>query len=275
VYVITHEYVHVQQSAALADDEYPTVLAGSLMEGAAEFVAELTARSVAYSQLTADTRGHEKEIETAFVPDEDQKDLSHWLYNSTADKHGDLGYWVGYRIVKACYQSSKDKPQALREILQMTDPHAFAEEERLVPGNKALNLPRPREPRHVVGRSKRQRLNGHCRLAPTGSHEARAIADKQVGHVVGAMVWIGDGVCRFPAHSAGAEQMDRIGLLPHLFRPDLLGTGRLHDLRRAIPHKSPGGQIIRVILVGHAYGRDTPGVLQTGIQADAVGFQGQ
>jgi hypothetical protein len=134
VYVITHEYVHVQQSSALADDEYPTVLEGSLIEGAAEFVAELTAGSVAYSQLTADTRGHEKEIETAFVPDEDKKDLSHWLYNSTAEKHGDLGYWVGYRIVKAYYQSSKDEPQALREILQMTDPHAFLKKSGWYPG---------------------------------------------------------------------------------------------------------------------------------------------
>jgi hypothetical protein len=32
-----------------------------------------------------------KEIETAFVADEDQTDLSKWLYNGTWDKQGDLG----------------------------------------------------------------------------------------------------------------------------------------------------------------------------------------
>ena len=134
VYVITHEYAHVQQVGAIVDDEKPTVLEGSLVEGAAEFVAELTAGSPSYSQLEADTRGREKEIETAFVPDEDQKDLSKWLYNSTYEKHGDLGYWVGYRIVKAYYQHSQDKRRALREILQMTDPHALLKASGWYPG---------------------------------------------------------------------------------------------------------------------------------------------
>jgi hypothetical protein len=41
VHVIAHEYAHVQQVRALVDDEHPTVLERSLIEGAAEFVAEL------------------------------------------------------------------------------------------------------------------------------------------------------------------------------------------------------------------------------------------
>jgi hypothetical protein len=134
VYVITHEYVHVQQVAAMSDDEYSSVLEGSLVEGIAELVAELTAGSVAYSQLAPAARGDEKEIETAFAADEDQTDLSHWLYNSTPDKHGDVGYWVGYRIAKAYYQHSNDKRRALREILQMSDPHAFLKKSGWYPG---------------------------------------------------------------------------------------------------------------------------------------------
>jgi len=134
VYVITHEYVHVQQVAAVTDDENPTVLEGSLVEGIAEFVAELTAGSVAYSQLAPAARGHEKEIETAFVADADKKDLSNWLYNSTPEKPGDLGYWVGYRIAKAYYQHSRDKQRAVREILQMSDPHDFLKKSGWYPG---------------------------------------------------------------------------------------------------------------------------------------------
>jgi uncharacterized protein YjaZ len=38
---------------------------------------------------------------------------------------GDLGYWVGYRIVKSYYQHAADQRQAFREILKMTDPKAF------------------------------------------------------------------------------------------------------------------------------------------------------
>jgi hypothetical protein len=73
----------------------------------------------------ADQWGHETEIEIAFVPDEDKTDLSKWLYNGTIDKVGDLGYWVGYRIVKSYYQHAADKRQAIRGILEMSDPKAF------------------------------------------------------------------------------------------------------------------------------------------------------
>lgn len=125
VHVIAHEYAHVQQARALVDDEHPTVLEMSLIEGAAEFTAEMISGDVGYSQFKASTKGHEKEIETAFVPDEDKTDISKWLFNSTLEKPGDLGYWVGYRIVKSYYQHAPDKRLAFREILQMSDPKAF------------------------------------------------------------------------------------------------------------------------------------------------------
>jgi hypothetical protein len=134
VYVIAHEYAHVQQVPALVDDEHPTVLEGSLVEGAAELTAELIAGEVAYSQFRASTAGHEKEIETAFICDLDKTDLSNWLFNGTPEKPGDLGYWVGYRIVKSYYQHASDKRQALRGILEMTDPKAFLAKSGWYPG---------------------------------------------------------------------------------------------------------------------------------------------
>jgi hypothetical protein len=134
VHVIAHEYVHVQQVPALVDDEHPTVLEGSLVEGGAEFTAELISGGVAYSQLEAQAKGREREIEIAFVGDEDKSDLSQWLNNGTLKKPGDLGYWVGYRIVKSYYQHASDKRQALREILQMSDPKAFLAKSGWYPG---------------------------------------------------------------------------------------------------------------------------------------------
>lgn len=125
VHVIAHEYAHVQQVEALVDAEHPTVLERSLVEGAAEFASELISGQVAYSQLSATANGREKEIETAFVADADKTDLSQWLDNSTLEKPGDLGYWVGYRIVKSYYQHAPDKQAAFREILGMTDAKAF------------------------------------------------------------------------------------------------------------------------------------------------------
>jgi hypothetical protein len=134
VHVISHEYAHVQQAPALVDDEHPTVLEGSLVEGAAEFIGEMISGEVAYSQFRASTKGHEKEIESGFVSDEGKTDLSEWLNNGTPEKPGDLGYWVGYRIVHSYYQHADDKRRAIREILEMTDPKAFLAKSGWYPG---------------------------------------------------------------------------------------------------------------------------------------------
>jgi len=134
VFVISHEYAHVQQVQALVDDDHPTVLEMSLIEGAAEFTAEQISGLAPYAQLRDSTKGREEEIEKEFVPDEDKKDISKWLYNSTLEKPGDLGYWVGYRIVKSYYQQAPDKKRAVREILQMSDPKALLAKSGWYPG---------------------------------------------------------------------------------------------------------------------------------------------
>ena len=134
VHVIAHEYIHSQQNLKLSNDEHPTVLERSLLEGAAEFMSEMTSGDVAYGAFRASTKGREKEIESRFAADMDKTDLSDWLDNTTADKLGDLGYWVGYRIVKSYYQHAHDKHVAIREIIQMNDPQAFLAKSGWYPG---------------------------------------------------------------------------------------------------------------------------------------------
>jgi len=134
VRVIVHEYAHVQQVQRLVDDEHPTVLESSLIEGAAEFVAELLSGGVGNEGIWAEAKGHETEIETAFVPDEDKTDLSNWIDNGTPETPGDLGYWVGYRIVKSYYQHASDKRRAFRDILEMSDAKAFLVKSGWYPG---------------------------------------------------------------------------------------------------------------------------------------------
>jgi hypothetical protein len=119
VRVIAHEYAHVQQAPSLVDGQSLTVLQASVMEGAAEFVTELTTGDIGYAYLHRLTAGREREIETAFVADMDKTDLSDWLYNTTPEQPRELGYWVGYRIAKAYYRAARDKRRALREILQL------------------------------------------------------------------------------------------------------------------------------------------------------------
>ncbi len=133
-HTISHEFAHVQQFGSLDDDEHPTVLEASLMEGGAELTAELISGDVGYAELAAGTRGHEKEIETAFAAEAESTDLSRWLYNSTLEKPGDLGYWVGYRICKAYYRHARDKRRAFSDILEISDPELFLKKSGWYPG---------------------------------------------------------------------------------------------------------------------------------------------
>lgn len=134
VHVIAHEYAHVQQSPALADDERPTVLQRSLLEGVADLTGELISGKVAYSYFDDLTRGREAEIEAAFAVDVDKTDLRDWVDNTTAEKPNDLGYWVGYRIAKAYYERASDKRAALRELLEATDAKAILAKSGWRPG---------------------------------------------------------------------------------------------------------------------------------------------
>jgi hypothetical protein len=125
VRVIAHEYIHAQQAPALIDDVQPTVLERSLVEGVAEFVAEKIAGGVSNAAVAATTRNREREIEQRFAADVDKTDLGDWVDNTTADDVGQLGYWVGYRIAKAFHQRAPDKRLAIRQMIELTDAHAF------------------------------------------------------------------------------------------------------------------------------------------------------
>ena len=136
VHLIAHEYAHVQQPVAQGDSTGATVLLASEIEGGAEFIAELTSGSVSNTELAVWTKGRTRRIETAFVADEYSTDKSNWLFNGpgTPQKPGDLGYWVGYRIVKSYYLHATDKRAALRDIIQVQDAKAFLAKSGWFPG---------------------------------------------------------------------------------------------------------------------------------------------
>ena len=110
-----------------AGDPGVTLLKKSLMEGTAEFVAELISGDIANSELRSWTLGKERDIDVAFVRDQDKTDLSSWIDNGPGDAAhpSDLGYWVGYKIVKSYFEQATDKHRALKEIFEMKDAKAF------------------------------------------------------------------------------------------------------------------------------------------------------
>ena len=122
-HIIAHELVHALQKGFAGD----SVLVMSLNEGAAEFVAELISGRISNIHLIDWTAGRESEIERRFARDMNGTDLKPWLYNGvgTPAEPGDLGYWVGYRIVRAYYARRPDKRRAIADILAATDAPAF------------------------------------------------------------------------------------------------------------------------------------------------------
>lgn len=139
VYVIAHEYIHIQQTARTdfePGDPAGNVLRMSLVEGIAEFVTELVSGEVANGRHAQWTRGREAHIESAFALDMDSTNLKPWVYNYQpgSDEPYDLGYWVGYRIAKAYYLKADDKRAAVRRLLLQDDPKAILEESGWVPG---------------------------------------------------------------------------------------------------------------------------------------------
>lgn len=128
-HIIAHELAHVQQPAGQVDaPPGATLLFQALLEGGAEFVAELSSGDVSYGHMKTWTRGKECAIEQAFEKDAMGSDISHWLYNGfgTPDQPGDLGYWVGYRIAKSSYEHAVDKKQAIADLLNVSNDNAAA-----------------------------------------------------------------------------------------------------------------------------------------------------
>ena len=63
------------------------------------------------------------------------------MYNPSSDKKpGDLGYYLGYKIVKTYYNNSKDKKRAIYDILNITDFDLFLKQSQYIMGLNANSL---------------------------------------------------------------------------------------------------------------------------------------
>nr|WP_295380774.1 hypothetical protein [Pseudoxanthomonas sp.] len=111
-----HEYVHTQQQGP-----GPHLLAQAMYEGAADFVAErITGQVPALPYMTYGPR-NEATLKREFQPRMHDPDWSGWLYNGPGNAHGvgDLGYYIGYAIMRDYYQRAPDKTRALAEIIEL------------------------------------------------------------------------------------------------------------------------------------------------------------
>lgn len=121
VHLIAHEFVHIQQPGAGAEVAQPTLLYQTLLEGGAEYVAELISGQPANAHLRRWTQGRECALERQFALDSAGTDLSQWLYNGPGDetRRGDLGYWIGYRIAAGYVARAPDRRSAMATLLKV------------------------------------------------------------------------------------------------------------------------------------------------------------
>lgn len=123
-HIVAHELVHYQQVPV--PDTVATLLAQSIKEGSADFVAELISGDHINRRAHAYAETRERELWEEFRRVMHGSDVSGWLYGSPSEgRPADLGYFIGYRIAQAYYERAPDRRVALADILKVTDYREF------------------------------------------------------------------------------------------------------------------------------------------------------
>ncbi|HTJ14443.1 MAG TPA: hypothetical protein VL547_20535 [Dinghuibacter sp.] len=116
VRINVHEYVHTQQRG---DDHVGDLFGFAVMEGGADFVAELVSGIPLTSVYLVYGRAHEAGLKERFAGEMFQTYYDDWFYNARTTKGTpDLGYFMGYAICSAYYRRAADKRQALADIIR-------------------------------------------------------------------------------------------------------------------------------------------------------------
>lgn len=131
---LVHETVHVQQALTVGIEEYMQVfgpkmslLSLSLREGAAYFLTTLSLDRQTLPEAYDYFIENEEALWQQFKSEMDNRDPGEWLFRKPEDpkRPQDLGYIMGARIVESYYNQSRDKAQAVTDILSIVDHAEF------------------------------------------------------------------------------------------------------------------------------------------------------
>lgn len=126
--LVVHETVHFNQAADAPLTYLRTWnnLARALKEGSADFVAELATGATINAPAHAYGGAREGELWAAFAPTLNTTTTEPWFFVRPADgRPPDLGYYLGYRIVRAHYLRSSDARTGVRAIMELRDYDRF------------------------------------------------------------------------------------------------------------------------------------------------------
>jgi len=124
--LVTHETVHWNQH----DPDENTLLDATLIEGSADFIAELADGHVETDAQWQFGCSHEQALWTLYQQQmlkQDDALREAWLFSDHAPLQAPpfIGYWIGYRIVQSYYDQSTDKRAAINAILHIKDSRDF------------------------------------------------------------------------------------------------------------------------------------------------------
>lgn len=126
--LIIHESIHFQQK--WPEEGNINVLTQSIQEGAADFIAELVTGE--HGNKTANDYGNKnaESLCEEFVGIMYTDNFQDWLYGTSGkdERPNDLGYWIGYEIVKSYYDKNEDKKLAVHNILNIDEFDVFMKE---------------------------------------------------------------------------------------------------------------------------------------------------
>lgn len=125
--LVIHESIHFQQKFPQGKTN---LLQQSIIEGAADFIAELVTGNKGNLEANEYGNKHKDELCKEFVELMYKDKMQDWLYGTSGkDKRpNDLGYWIGYEIVKAYFDKVEDKKLAVYNILNIEDHKRFLKE---------------------------------------------------------------------------------------------------------------------------------------------------
>ena len=125
--IVAHECVHTQQklhpdSTAIKCE----LLYKALREGAGDFIGELVSQNPKKNEYGDK---NENRLWNEFKNELCNQDIGNWLYNGSTvkNKPRDLGYYIGYKIIESYYKNTRDKKEAIVDIIEMDDAIRFLE----------------------------------------------------------------------------------------------------------------------------------------------------
>lgn len=120
--IVIHELIHFQQNYVKDN----SLLSQSIKEGSADFICELITGNHPNKPIHQFGNEHEEELWKEFKKDMNSTNWTPWLYHTKDEtRPKDLGYWMGYKIVRSYYENSINKEQAIYDIMNIKDFNEF------------------------------------------------------------------------------------------------------------------------------------------------------